>query len=115
MIHIRKNQLNKIALSLSELSISTDPQEYRFEFTSENSKDISYSLTLEPVSSTERLQVFEIEEGVDITFDKVGYYNYEVYQTTGNNLVETGLLRVIGEQQVVQQHISSANQQVYGG
>lgn len=110
--------MNLIGLSLRELSIDGDPEEYRFEFTSENSKDVKVILTKIPSSSTNRLQVFSIPEGVGYTpvdFPITGYYSYEVYQTTGNNLVEVGLLRVIGEGEVVQEHISTANQQVYGG
>lgn len=124
MIHIRKGQLNRIGLSLRELSIATDPEEYRFDFVSENSKDVSRSVTLTPVSSTVRLQVFEIWEPVppaqkplppSLEFPLTGYYNYEVYQTASNNLVEVGLLKVVGEDEVIQEYIEQGNSQVYGG
>lgn len=115
MIHVYKDQINKIGLTLSELSVPGDPEEYRFEFTSENSKDVKYSLTLTPTSSTKRLQIFDIEEGEDVIFDLPGFYSYEVYQTAANNLVEVGLLRVIAEEETAQEYISTSKAQVYGG
>lgn len=115
MIHIRKNLLNKIGLTLRELSIEGEPEEYLLNFVSENSKDVTCSIITVPVSSTNRLQVFEFTEGTDITFENTGFYSYDVYQTTSNNFVETGLVRVIGEDEVVQEHISTVIQQVYNG
>ncbi len=114
MIHIRKGQINKVGLSLQELSVIGDPEEYRFELKSENSKAIAHTLTLTPDSSTARMQVFEIEEGVDVTFTSEGFYSYEIYQTTANNLVEVGLLRVVGADEVVIEYPQSGNAQVYG-
>lgn len=115
MINILKGQVNRVSLSLSELSITGDPEEYRFELKSESSKDITHSFILEPVSSTSRAQVFEIEEGVDVVFTVDGYYSYEVYQTNANNLVEVGLLRVITDQSDAQQYPNTSISQVYGG
>ena len=115
MIHITKDQLNKIDLTLRELSILTDPEEYHFIFTSEDSKDIVVELTTEPTTSTERIQTFEITEGTDVTFDLPGYYSYEVYQTAQNNLVETGLLRVLGAEEAPIVYPESGKTQVYGG
>ena len=101
-------------MTLSELSICEDVQEYRFKFTSENSNDYVEELVASPTNTSGRLQVFNIEEGVDITFPHCGYYSYEVYQTTQNNLVEVGLLRV--RENVTSSPIVTFDQnvQVYG-
>lgn len=114
MINIRKGQLNKVGLSLSELSIVGDPEEYRFELKSENSKDVTHTFTKTPVSSTSRMQLFEITEPTDVAFTLTGYYTYEIYQTTANNLVEVGLLRVVAENEEVQEYEPSGTDQVYG-
>jgi hypothetical protein len=113
MITIVKGLVNKVGLSLSELSICGEPTEYRMEFKSENSPDIFLSLVKSPINLSNRLQIFEIEEGQDISFDIEGYYSYEVYQTTSNNLVETGLLKVEGPSTVGQVVTTNQNVQVY--
>lgn len=114
MIHIRKDRVNRVSLSLSELSICGDPEEYRFELKSENSNDIAYTFIKEPVSSTSRLQTFEIEEGVDVTLPLGGYYSVEIYQTAANNLVEVDLLRVATEDETTQEYTDTSTSQVYG-
>ena len=81
---------------------------------SENSDDINYELIKTPVNLGSRLQVFEIEEGTEIDFSLEGYYNYEIYQTTSNNLVEVGLLRVQQESPTEQILTNHTNIQVYG-
>lgn len=114
MINIRKGQVNVVLLSLSELSICGDLQEYRFELKSENSKDIAFAFTKQPVSSTSRGQRFEIEEGVDVTLPLGGYYSCEIYQTTANNLVEVDLLRVAVDEDTTQAYNDTSTSQVYG-
>ena len=106
--------VNKIGFTLKELSFCGEPFEYRMEFKSENSEAVSYELTKTPINLGERLQVFEIDEGNEIDFELTGYYAYEIYQTTSNNLVEVGLLRV-ESQEVQDPTINNAqNPQVYG-
>lgn len=115
MINIQKGTLNRVGFSLSELSICGEPFEYRMEFKSENSEDINYQLIKTPLNLSNRLQMFEIDEGNEIDFELEGYYTYEIYQTASNNLVEIGLLRVVGpatQEQVMSQAI---NPQVYAG
>jgi hypothetical protein len=114
MINIRKGQVNRVALSLSELSILTDPDTYRFELKSENSEAIAHTFTKTPIIASERVQIFEIEEGVDVTLTLGGYYSYEIYQTTANNLVEVGLLRVATDADTTQKYTDSTKSQVYG-
>jgi hypothetical protein len=114
MISIVKGTLNKLGLSVSELSNCDEPFEYRIDFVSENSEDLKYSVTKTPTNASNRLQIFEIEEGVDVTFALDGYYSYEVYQTTSDNLVEVGLLRVVSQEVAVPTIPESKNPQVYG-
>ncbi len=106
--------VNKVGFSLRELSICGEPFEYRMEFKSENSEAISYTLTKTPINLSERLQIFLIDEGVEIDFELTGYYSYEIYQTTSNNLVEVGLIRVKGKQFPEQTINNATNPQVYG-
>lgn len=114
MINIRKGQVNRVGLSLSELSIPGDPETYRFELKSENSEAITHTFIKSPILTSQRIQIFEIEEGVDVTLTLNGYYSYEIYQTTGNNLVEVGLLRVANEDDTTQKYTDSTKSQVYG-
>ena len=113
MVTIKKGILNKIGFSLSELSICGEPEEYRMEFISENTKDLQYSITKTPINISTRLQVFEIDEPTEIDFAVEGYYAYEIYQTTSDNLVEIGILRVEGADEVIQTITNSKNPQVY--
>lgn len=113
MVTIKKGILNKIGFTLSELAICEDALEFLFKFTSEDSADLVYEITLSPINASERLQVFELTEGVDIDFAVEGYYSYEIYQTTSNNLVETGLLRVEGATEEPQTITNAKNPQVY--
>ena len=113
MVTITKGILNKIGFTLSELVICEEAMEFKFVFTSENSKDVTYEITLTPLNVSERLQVFELDEPTDIDFALEGYYSYEVYQTTSNNLVETGLIRVEGASETTQQLTNTKNPQVY--
>lgn len=106
--------VNKVGFSLRELSICGEPFEYRMEFKSENSEAVNYSLVKTPINLSERLQIFEIDEGNEIDFELTGYYAYEIFQTTSNNLVEVGLIRVEGSE-VQDQTMNAQNPQVYGG
>lgn len=115
MVTIRKNIVNIVGFSLSELSFCDEPLVYRMVFKSENSEGVQYTLEKEPVNISNRLQVFHIEEGTEIVFELEGYYSYEIYQTESDNLVETGLLRVVGENFQEQKVTDSVNPQVYAG
>lgn len=93
---ITKGIVNKVGFSLKELAICDEDFEYRMVFVSENSNDIELELIKTPINASDRLDVFEIDEPNEIDFPTLGYYSYSIYQTTSNNLVETGLLRVEG-------------------
>lgn len=96
---INKGIVNVVGFSLRELSICDEPFEYKLIFTSENTKDIQLPIVKTPISSTPRLDVFELDEPNEIDFPVDGYYSYEIFQTTSGNLVETGILKVIGEEE----------------
>ena len=106
--------LNKVGFTLSELAICEDTMEFKMVFTSEDSEAVKYELTKTPINLGPRLQIFEIDEGTEIDFAIEGYYSYEIYQTTANNLVEVGLLRVVGSDFIEQTIPTSINPQVYG-
>lgn len=113
MVTIKKNMVNKVGFTLSELSICGEPAEYRMVFTSQDSEGVTYELTKTPVNTGSRLQIFEIEEGVEVDFQLEGYYSYEIYQTQSDNLVEVGLLRVARTITTPQTVSTSTNPQVY--
>lgn len=112
---ITKGIVNKVGFTLAELSICDEPAEYRMVFTSENSPAISYELVKTPINTGKRLQIFEIDEPTEVDFQLEGYYSYEIYQTTSNNLVETGLIMVEGPEEVIPTVTQSSNPQVYVG
>lgn len=114
MVTITKGTVNKVGFSLRELSICGEPFEYRMEFKSENSEAVSYELTKTPINLSERLQIFLIDEGTEIDFELTGFYAYEIYQTTSNNLVEVGLMRVEGPELQDPTINNAKNPQVYG-
>jgi len=112
MILLQQNQLNRIAVTLSELKSELLPSNWLFVFYYEQSQgDEQYSkrAQLPDLSvSTKRYNYFELTEGVDVTFDKVGDYEYFVYQMPNDTstdeslgeLVETGKMKLIGVEDV---------------
>jgi len=112
MILLQQNQLNRIAVTLSELKSDLLPNNWLFVFYYEQSQgDEQYSkrAQLPDLSvSTVRYNYFELTEGVDITFDKTGDYEYFVYQMPNDTstdesigeLVETGKMTLKGAKDV---------------
>jgi hypothetical protein len=112
MILLQQGQLNRIAVTLSELKNDLLPNNWLFVFYYEQSQgDEQYSkrAQLPELSvSTDRYNYFELTEGVDITFDKTGDYEYFVYQMPNDTstdeligeLVETGKMTLKGAQDV---------------
>jgi hypothetical protein len=108
MIYIEKLQINTFALTLSEVTTLVDPF-YLFVFQEE------FNTTADPIlwvgedtsSYPYRYNLFTMEEGVDIDFNK-GQYTYSVYESitpividentdlTDFNLIEEGRLVVSG-------------------
>lgn len=112
MILLQQNQLNRIAVTLSELKSELLPNNWLFVFYYEQSQgDEQYSkrAQLPDISvSTARYNYFELTEGVDITFEKTGDYEYFVYQMPNDTstdesigeIVETGKMTLKGAQDV---------------
>jgi hypothetical protein len=114
VVTIKKGIINKLGFTLNELIICDENMEFLFKFTSENSAQFTYEVIKSPINISQRLQIFEFDEPNDIAFEFEGYYSYEIYQTTSNNLVEVGLLRVEGDSEQMQQLTNAKNPQVYG-
>ena len=104
MILLTQGSSNPIALTLSELSLSTLPNNWLFRFVLEQSDEYEYLVYLTDVSqSVNRYNLFTLVEGTDVTFRSIGDYKYYVYQmpnggsldyTTGHE-VEVGKMRLI--------------------
>ena len=104
MILLTQGSSNPIALTLSELSLESLPNNWLFRFVLEQSDEYEYLLYLTDVSqSVNRYNLFTLVEGTDVTFRSIGDYTYYVYQmpnggsldyTTGHE-VEVGKMRLI--------------------
>lgn len=96
-ILIQKAQSNTIALSnCLDNSLYTD-RTYKFKFICDQSK-VEQELTLVATININRFQ-FTLVEGTDITFDLLGFYNWELYEvediTLNENLLCEGKMKVI--------------------
>ena len=112
MILLQQGQLNKIALTLTELKSDLLPNNWLFVFKLEQSQgDEEYSKRVQIPDlsvSTNRFNYFELTEGTTVTFDITGYYEYFVYQMpndtstdeTLGKLVETGKMNLKGAEEV---------------
>lgn len=103
MIYITKGQMNEICLTLKESSAIASPY-YLFVFENE------YDTTDDPIlwqptdlsMYTDRYNLFELEEGVDLTLP-TGQYTYKVYESsdvptsvsdTSGDIIEEGRMVV---------------------
>ena len=111
MILLQQSQLNRIAVTLTELKNDLIPSNWLFVFhldQSQGDEENSKRAQLIDVGlSTDRYNYFELTEGVEITFDEVGDYMYKVFQMPNNTsldesigeLVEVGKMRLIGSEE----------------
>jgi hypothetical protein len=104
MILLKRDQINTIALTLTELSTPLLPNNWLFRFVLDQDDFYEYLVYLTDQSvSTVRYNLFYLDEGVDIDFKFLGDYLYEVYQMpdggsedfTSGVLVENGKMRLI--------------------
>jgi hypothetical protein len=81
MIYLEQGEINKVILTLSEVSTLVNPY-YLFVFTNEmdtTSVPVLFT-TLDTSAYTERYNLFLIDEPTDLTLTK-GQYVYEVYES----------------------------------
>jgi len=118
MIKLTKASLNSnIALTLTE-KVTLDPVYFLFEFISDISNMKYYVILSDTSSYTERYNEFEMIEGSnDPTNGRVllgdeGFYTYNVYEQsnaanldpTGLTIVETGKMKLLGDNQTFTKH-----------
>ena len=81
MIYLEQGEINKVILTLSEVSTLVNPY-YLFVFTNEmdtTSTPVLFT-TLDTSAYTERYNLFLIDEPTELTLTK-GQYIYEVYES----------------------------------
>lgn len=123
MILLRKNQANKIVVTLSELANPSLPNNWLFVFQKEQSKgEYTYKIQLTDVSvNTDRYNEFSLTLPTDLDIPKVGDYMYSVYQMpdelstdeTEGELVERGKMRLKDAETVVPTFEADTNTPIY--
>jgi hypothetical protein len=123
-ILITKSSLNIIALTLSELEDQTLDVNWLFRFTKDEGRQEIFCYLNDLNESTARYNLFNLLEGVDATFTKLGDYTYRVYQMpNGGSLdyslgiqCEIGKVRVIDNIIVVPASFEpTLTSNIYGG
>lgn len=95
MIYLDKGAENSFVLTLTESATISNPT-YLFKFTWEINELLVpvYWVGVDISPYPNRYNLFELEEGVDATFN-IGQYRYEVYESsTSNPSDETGLTKI---------------------
>lgn len=95
MIYIDKGEVNSFVLTLTESTTISNPT-YLFKFTYEINESLPpvYWVGSDVSPYINRYNLFELNEGVDATFN-IGQYRYEVYESsTPNPTDETGLTKI---------------------
>lgn len=122
MLLLRKNQPNRLIVTLKEIALPTLPSNWLFVFTLEQAlgqSNQTYKVYLPDLSTSEQFQMFYLDEGTDVTFEKTGDYNYQVFQMpdggsmneTLGNKVEDGKMRLLKEGEP--KHIFSSESNVF--
>ena len=110
-LKIHAQQLNKLAVTLSELKNENLPNNWLFNFVHDQSEK-QYFIYLNDqatIEEQERFNLFFLDEGTDLTFDYEGDYHYFVYQmpdggsfdTDEGQLVEQGIAIVKRDQEII--------------
>jgi hypothetical protein len=121
MILLQKNQLRRFVLTLSELAIPTLPNNWMIIFRLEQNDAYEYKHTLTDLSQfPESYNLFEVTEGVDITFDIEGDYSYFCYQMpddsedeTEGHLVESGKMRLLSEDEELPTFVVNTDAKIF--
>jgi len=92
-IAIQKNQFNEFSISNALDKSIFSSRTYLFKFIGGSTK-VEQTLVLAPTISGNRFN-FSLTEGIDITFNELGFYEWELYEVNGtNNLLCNGFLKV---------------------
>ena len=122
-LKIHAQQLNKLAVTLSELKSENLPNNWLFNFVHDQSEK-QYFIYLNDqatIEEQERFNLFFLDEGTDLTFDYEGDYHYFVYQmpdggsfdTNEGLLVEQGIAIVKRDQEIIPEFQPITNAPVY--
>lgn len=116
MILLRKGEINQVVLTLFELVNENNPINYTAVFTLDQSEEYQYIVPLTDISLVpESYNMFNIHEGVDVTFAFLGDYEYKIYQDSDlAHLVEQGMMRVIDEPLPSSIFVVNKNVKIYG-
>jgi hypothetical protein len=89
MILLTQDTANQIAVTLSELKSDLLPENWLFRFVLDQDDYYEYLIYLTDVSpAPARYNLFNLDEGVDVDFQFVGDYLYEVYQMPAGGSVD---------------------------
>ncbi len=123
MILLRKNNQNRVVLTLSELANPNVQKNWLFRFVLEQSDEYEYVGFLTEITpiNVDSYNLFDIIEGLDFTFPFLGDYSYHVYQmadpndTDYNNglLVEQGKMRLIETETPIPTFDNDINFKIY--
>ena len=92
-IAIQKNQYNEFSISNALDNSIFATRTYLFKFIGGSTK-VEQTLVLSPTINGNRFN-FALTEGTDITFNELGFYEWELYEVNGsNNLLCNGFLKV---------------------
>ena len=92
-IAIQKASSNTFSLSNILVKSIYSSRTYIFKFIGGSTK-VEQTLVLAPTISGNRFN-FSLTEGLDITFNELGFYEWELYEVNGtNNLLCNGFLKV---------------------
>jgi len=90
MLRIQKNQVSNLIVTVTELT-TVSPVHYLFEFEHEQSFLKYHCILVNITTGIERFDEFQLEDGVDVTFDYDGYYTYRIYQQTSDTNLDPDL------------------------
>lgn len=123
LLRVKKGQENRLVVTLTELVNLLSPINWLFRFTNDQGSK-EYALFLTDIStSSERFNLFVLEEGTDVTFTTLGDYKYQCYQMPDTNdtdhtrgtLVETGKAVVFVDDTATPTFTPTNNEAVFNG
>jgi hypothetical protein len=89
MTLLRQNEKVKVVLTLSELALTTLPNNWLFVFELEQNNGYIYKKQFTDISEyPESYNLFEIEAGTDIDFEFEGDYFFKVYQMPNDTSID---------------------------